>query len=55
MLNRKTLMILGPSEAHPEVLSVLSKPIMAHYGIEWGGFMRKPAKSSRRFSTLSNP
>jgi alanine-glyoxylate transaminase/serine-glyoxylate transaminase/serine-pyruvate transaminase len=36
MLNRKTLMIPGPSEAHPEVLSVLSQPIMPHYGIEWG-------------------
>jgi len=36
MLNRKILMIPGPSEAHPEVLSVLSRPVMPHYGIEWG-------------------
>ena len=36
MPDRKTLMIPGPSEAHPEVLSVLSKPIMPHYGIDWG-------------------
>ena len=36
MYGRKILMIPGPSEAHPEVLSVLSKPVMPHYGREWG-------------------
>jgi len=36
MPDRKILMIPGPSEAHPEVLSVLSKPVMPHYGIDWG-------------------
>jgi len=29
-------MIPGPSEAHPEVLSILSRPVMPHYGIDWG-------------------
>ncbi|WP_287583844.1 alanine--glyoxylate aminotransferase family protein [Candidatus Borrarchaeum sp.] len=36
MRNRKILMIPGPSEAHPDVLNVLSQPVMPHYGNEWG-------------------
>ncbi len=36
MQDKKILMIPGPSEAHPEVLNVLSQPVMPHYGKEWG-------------------
>ena len=36
MINKKILMIPGPSEAHPDVLNVLSLPIMPHYGKQWG-------------------
>jgi aspartate aminotransferase-like enzyme len=36
MRDKKILMIPGPSEAHPEVLNVLSQPVMPHYGKEWG-------------------
>ncbi|MFX1465553.1 MAG: pyridoxal-phosphate-dependent aminotransferase family protein [Promethearchaeota archaeon] len=36
MRDRKILMIPGPSEAHPEVLNVLSQPVIPHYGKEWG-------------------
>ena len=36
MRKRKVLMIPGPSEAYPEVLNVLSQPVMPHYGREWG-------------------
>jgi len=36
MHKKKILMIPGPSEAHPEVLNVLSQPVMPHYGKEWG-------------------
>jgi alanine-glyoxylate transaminase/serine-glyoxylate transaminase/serine-pyruvate transaminase len=32
---RTVLMIPGPTELHPAVQSVLSKPIVAHYGPEW--------------------
>jgi aspartate aminotransferase-like enzyme len=36
MRDKKILMIPGPSEAHPDVLNVLSQPVMPHYGKEWG-------------------
>ena len=36
MHDRKILMIPDPSEAHPEVLSILSQPVMPYYGREWG-------------------
>jgi aspartate aminotransferase-like enzyme len=36
MIDKKILMIPGPSEAHPEVLNVLSQPVMPHYGKKWG-------------------
>jgi len=36
MRDRKILMIPGPSEAHPDVLNVLSQPVIPHYGKEWG-------------------
>ncbi len=32
---RTILMIPGPTELHPEVMKVLSTPIVAHYGSEW--------------------
>jgi len=36
MASRKILMIPGPSEVDPEVLSVMAKPVLPHYGSEWG-------------------
>jgi len=30
------LMIPGPSEVYPEILATLSKPVMPHYGSQWG-------------------
>jgi aspartate aminotransferase-like enzyme len=36
MVDRKILMIPGPSEADPRVLASLAAPVMAHYGPDWG-------------------
>jgi len=36
MNSRKILMIPGPSEVDPEVLSVMARPVLPHYGSEWG-------------------
>ncbi len=36
MAGRKILMIPGPSEVDPEVLSVMANPVLPHYGSEWG-------------------
>jgi aspartate aminotransferase-like enzyme len=35
MASRKILMIPGPSEVDPEVLSIMARPVLAHYGSEW--------------------
>lgn len=36
MASRKILMIPGPTEVDPEVLSVMARPVLPHYGSEWG-------------------
>lgn len=36
MTTKMTLMIPGPSEVDPRVLTVLSEPVLPHYGTHWG-------------------
>lgn len=45
-------MIPGPTEVDPEVLSALSKPVLPHYGPEWGRFFNETrAKIGKIFDT----
>ena len=41
MMQRLRLMIPGPIELDPEVLSAMSEPMVAHYGKEWTDFYKE--------------
>lgn len=41
MASRNYLMIPGPTEVDPEVLAVLSRPVLPHYGKEWGALYQE--------------
>jgi len=44
---RKILFIPGPSEADPDVLAELSKPVMAHYGQDWGELYNEACEDAK--------
>lgn len=51
---RKILFIPGPSEADPDVLAELSKPVMAHYGQDWGELYNTACEDAKKiFGTKS--
>jgi aspartate aminotransferase-like enzyme len=51
---RKILFIPGPSEADPDILAELSKPVMAHYGQEWGELYNSACEDAKKiFGTKS--
>jgi aspartate aminotransferase-like enzyme len=47
-------MIPGPSEPEAEVLSVLSLPIMPHYGEKWGAFYKETTSKFQKIFRTKN-
>jgi alanine-glyoxylate transaminase/serine-glyoxylate transaminase/serine-pyruvate transaminase len=46
----------GPSEVHPEILALLARPQLLHYGAEWGSFYRETCESLKPlFGTDGQP
>jgi aspartate aminotransferase-like enzyme len=51
---RKVLFIPGPTEVDPDILSELSKPVMAHYGSDWGEIYLQTCEDAKKiFKTKS--
>ena len=51
---RKILFIPGPTEADPDILAELSKPVMAHYGQDWGELYNNACEDAKKiFNTKS--
>jgi alanine-glyoxylate transaminase/serine-glyoxylate transaminase/serine-pyruvate transaminase len=52
----KRLVTPGPSEVYPEILALLSRPQLIHYGAAWGEFHRETCRSLRPlFGTTQEP
>ncbi|MGP8071131.1 MAG: pyridoxal-phosphate-dependent aminotransferase family protein [Candidatus Bathyarchaeia archaeon] len=52
----KTLITPGPAEVYPEILALLSRPQLIHYGQAWGDFHRETCRSlSPLFGTTQEP
>ncbi|MEM3404466.1 MAG: alanine--glyoxylate aminotransferase family protein [Nitrososphaeria archaeon] len=45
---RKVLFIPGPTEVDPDVLVELSKPVMPHYGLDWGELYNSACEASKK-------
>jgi aspartate aminotransferase-like enzyme len=51
---RKVLFIPGPTEADPDILAELTKPVMAHYGQDWGELYNDACEDAKTiFNTKS--
>jgi len=54
-MRKYRLMIPGPIELAPEVLSIMSEPLVAHYGQEWAAFYKETTGLARQvFRTEGN-
>jgi alanine-glyoxylate transaminase/serine-glyoxylate transaminase/serine-pyruvate transaminase len=52
----KRLITPGPSEVYPEILALLSRPQLIHYGDAWGDFHRETCRALRPlFGTTQEP